>query len=55
MQSTPAFFINGRPVVGAVPYEQFTDVINEELMRATRPVPPEKPAAAATPAPTTGN
>jgi predicted DsbA family dithiol-disulfide isomerase len=46
VQSTPAFFINGRAVVGAVPYEQFTEVINEELQRANRPVPPEKPAAA---------
>lgn len=55
VQSTPAFFINGRPVVGAVPYEQFAEVINEELMRANRPVPPEKPAAAATPAPTTSH
>jgi protein-disulfide isomerase len=55
VQSTPAFFINGRPVVGAVPYEQFAEVINEELMRANRPVPPEKPVAAATPAPTTSN
>jgi len=52
VQSTPAFFINGRPVVGAVPYEQFADVINEELVRANRPVPPEKPAAAT---PTTTN
>jgi protein-disulfide isomerase len=54
VQSTPAFFINGRPVVGAVPYEQFVEVINEELMHANRPVPPEKPAAAAA-APATSN
>jgi protein-disulfide isomerase len=52
VQSTPAFFINGRPVTGAVPYEQFADVINEELGRANRPIPPEKaaPVAAASPA-----
>lgn len=56
VQSTPAFFINGRPVVGAVPYEQFADVINEELARANRPVPPEKPAATPSPAaPATSN
>lgn len=55
VQSTPAFFINGRPVVGAVPYEQFADVINEELLRANRPVPPEKPAAAPSPAPSATN
>ena len=33
VQSTPAFFINGRPVTGAVPYEQFAAVIDEELGR----------------------
>ena len=54
VQSTPAFFINGRSVVGAVPYEQFTEVINEELARANVPVPPEKPATAGA-APTSSN
>ena len=28
---TPAFFINGRFVNGAVPYEQFATIIDEEL------------------------
>jgi protein-disulfide isomerase len=55
VQSTPAFFVNGRPIVGAVPYEQFADVINEELGRLGKPVPAEKaaaaPAATPTPAP----
>jgi protein-disulfide isomerase len=46
VQSTPAFFINGRPVVGAQPYEQFADIVAEELGRLGKPVPPEKPAAA---------
>jgi protein-disulfide isomerase len=56
VQSTPAFFVNGRPVVGAVPYEQFAEVINEELGRANRPIPAEKPAAATpSPAPVTSN
>jgi protein-disulfide isomerase len=52
VQSTPSFFVNGRPLVGAQPYEQFADVINEELGRANRPVPPEKaaPVAVASPA-----
>ena len=50
VQSTPAFFVNGRPVTGAVPYEQFADVINEELGRLNRPIPAEKPVAAAAPA-----
>jgi protein-disulfide isomerase len=38
---TPAFFINGRMLVGA-PIEQFRDVINDELSRkgaARSPVP----------------
>ena len=50
VQSTPAFFINGRPVTGAVPYEQFAEVINDELGRLNRPVPAEKPVAAPSPA-----
>jgi protein-disulfide isomerase len=28
---TPAFFINGRPLVGAQPYEEFKRIIDEEL------------------------
>jgi protein-disulfide isomerase len=28
---TPAFFINGRMLVGAQPYEKFKDVIDDEL------------------------
>ena len=55
VQSTPAFFVNGRPIVGAVPYEQFAEVIDEELGRLGRPIPVEKaavtPAAAPAPAP----
>ncbi|MCA9535114.1 MAG: thioredoxin domain-containing protein [Myxococcales bacterium] len=31
---TPAFFINGRNVRGAVPFEQFKSVIDEELAKA---------------------
>jgi protein-disulfide isomerase len=38
--STPAFFINGRMVVGAVPEDQFAKVIDEELERAGRPAAP---------------
>ena len=30
---TPAFFINGRMLVGAQPIEQFRDIINDELTR----------------------
>ena len=34
---TPAFFINGRPLVGAVPYESFARLIDDELARTARP------------------
>ena len=34
VSSTPAFFINGRLVVGAQPYESFARVVEEELARA---------------------
>jgi protein-disulfide isomerase len=33
VSSTPAFFINGRLVLGAQPYETFEKVIREELAR----------------------
>ncbi|MCA1585662.1 MAG: thioredoxin domain-containing protein [Acidobacteria bacterium] len=33
IQSTPTLYINGRPVVGAQPYEYFVTVIEEELAR----------------------
>jgi protein-disulfide isomerase len=48
---TPAFFINGRPLVGAQPYESFAQLIDDELERVA---PPAKGAAAAKPAPATG-
>jgi protein-disulfide isomerase len=35
VNGTPGFFINGRPLAGAVPYETFVRVIDEEL--AARP------------------
>ncbi len=31
VSATPAFFINGRPLVGAVPFENFAQVIDDEL------------------------
>ncbi len=31
VNSTPTFFINGRPVIGAQPYEVFVRIIEEEL------------------------
>ena len=47
---TPAFFINGRSLVGAQPFDAFAQIINEELERAGVPVPP--PPAPAAPAAT---
>jgi predicted DsbA family dithiol-disulfide isomerase len=31
VRSTPTFFLNGLPIVGAQPYEVFQDVIEKEL------------------------
>jgi protein-disulfide isomerase len=36
VQGTPNFFINGRPVRGAVPYEDFKKVVDDELGRANK-------------------
>jgi protein-disulfide isomerase len=33
VNSTPSFFINGRPLVGAQPFDAFKAVIDEELAR----------------------
>ena len=35
-QGTPNFFINGRPLRGAVPYEQFKKVVDDELLRSKK-------------------
>jgi protein-disulfide isomerase len=43
---TPAFFINGRMLVGAQPIEQFRQVINDELTHKGIPVPSVSSAAA---------
>ena len=44
---TPAFFVNGRFLSGAKPFDEFAQVINAELTRLKIPIPP----AAAAPAP----
>jgi protein-disulfide isomerase len=45
VSSTPAFFINGRLVVGAQPYESFARILDEELARSARAgAGPGKPA-----------
>ena len=36
VQGTPNFFINGRPIRGAVPYEQFKSAVDDELARAKK-------------------
>ncbi|HEX7597230.1 MAG TPA: thioredoxin domain-containing protein, partial [Polyangia bacterium] len=36
VQGTPNFFLNGRPLRGAVPYEQFKTVVDDELARAKK-------------------
>ena len=43
VSGTPAFFVNGRPLVGAQPFEAFQQVIDDELQRAG----PRRRAAAA--------
>jgi predicted DsbA family dithiol-disulfide isomerase len=36
VSGTPAFFINGRPLVGAQPFEAFAEIIDEEIARSAR-------------------
>jgi protein-disulfide isomerase len=50
---TPAFFINGRFLSGAKPFNEFAEVINAELTRLKVPVPPAA-AVPAAPAPGQG-
>ena len=33
VNSTPTIYVNGRPLIGAVPFEVFKQVIDEELAR----------------------
>ena len=44
--ATPSFFINGRFISGAVPIENFTAVIDEELKKANEKIAQGTPAAA---------
>ncbi len=43
---TPAFFINGRFLSGAQPFESFAQIINEELAKRKIPIPPGAPKTA---------
>jgi protein-disulfide isomerase len=38
---TPGFFVNGRFLSGAKPFEEFAKLINAELTKRGLPVPPE--------------
>jgi len=40
---TPGFFVNGRFLNGAKPFEEFAKLINAELARLNLPVPPGAP------------
>jgi predicted DsbA family dithiol-disulfide isomerase len=48
---TPAFFVNGRFLNGAKPFQEFATVINAELQRLNLPIPPAANAQAAAPSP----
>jgi len=50
---TPSFFVNGRFLNGAKPFQEFATMINAELQRLNLPIPPAATAQAAAPAPTT--
>jgi hypothetical protein len=49
---TPAFFVNGRMVVGAQPFENFAKVIDDELTRRGLPIPPKPATPPPAPPPT---
>jgi len=53
-RGTPTFFINGRMVRGAQPYEVFAEVVDEELARARRLVAEGTPRAGVYEAATAG-
>ena len=46
VSSTPAFFVNGRYISGAVPIENFVQVIDEELKKANEKIQQGTPQAA---------
>ena len=43
VSGTPAFFVNGRYLSGAKPFEEFAKLINAELTKLNLPIPPEAP------------
>ncbi len=40
LTGTPGFFVNGRFLNGAKPFEEFAKLINEELKKKGLPIPP---------------
>ena len=46
---TPAFFVNGKFLSGAKPFNEFGTVINAELQKQNIPIPPAAQANAAAP------
>lgn len=40
---TPAFFVNGKYLSGAKPFEEFAKTINAELQKLNIPIPPGAP------------
>jgi protein-disulfide isomerase len=44
---TPGFFVNGRYLSGAKPFDEFATLINAELTKKNIPIPSPAPAAAA--------
>jgi protein-disulfide isomerase len=51
VSATPAFFVNGRPLVGALPFDGFAQVIDDELERKGLPRPVAKPVPPPAPKP----
>ena len=45
VSGTPGFFVNGKFLSGAKPFEEFATVINAELKRLNLPIPPGAPAS----------
>jgi protein-disulfide isomerase len=43
VSGTPAFFVNGKFLSGAKPFEEFATAINAELKRLNLPIPPGAP------------
>ena len=54
VSGTPAFFVNGKYMSGAKPFNEFATAINAELTRLKIPIPTAAQQAAAAPAPAAG-